>query len=106
MEQPIKLYPRCHPYDPNSETPVVRKQKAVAYSARGWFMPCCWLDDIETDQIKEFGLLDDDIKVENVDKLEQIFLSRQWVHFHKMLVEHPENAPDICKNKCSFRFDK
>ena len=101
-----KLYPKCHPYwivdGKRVENPDV---KTVAYTAQGYLLPCCWCDSI-TDNRKRHpmmeGLYDEQLKVENVDDIEQDILnSPEWYYFHNTLLQNPQNAPFICKHKCS-----
>ena len=99
----MKLYPKCHPYiyDDNAEAPVkFRKQKKIAYTAQGYVVPCCWCDDVDMSDFEKNGLLDEELKLENVDKVDKILISKQWLSFHKTLILQPENAPTICKKKC------
>lgn len=100
----MKLYPKCHPYWYDEEIPVkFRRQRAVSYTASGYMMPCCWCDQIDMSEFKKLGMLDEELKLENNSSVKQIMLSKQWVSFHKMLIENPENSPTVCKRKCSDR---
>lgn len=102
----MKLYPKCHPYW-NVDGEEIRNPsiKPVAYTAQGYMLPCCWCDHSKPDRkehIWTFGLFDEQLKVENVDDIEQeILRSPEWYHFHETLVQNPQSAPSICKEKCS-----
>lgn len=105
-KKPIKIYPRCHPYDYTKPKPPKSewiRPKPPTYSTRGWFVPCCWCDMPDMKEFEQFGILDEELKVENVKNLKQVFLSKQWIKFHKMLTEDQENAPSCCKERCSVK---
>jgi len=102
----MKLYPKCHPYweidGKKVKNPAL---KSIAYTAEGYLLPCCWCDEAKKRSIQEyemFGLLDKELKVSNVDDIEQeILRSPEWYHFHETLVHSPENAPRVCIRHCS-----
>ena len=100
-----KLYPKCHPYWEEDGEKIKNPQvKGVAYTAEGYLLPCCWCDRDQPKIRKEFeflGFYEEDLKVSNVDDIkEEILKSPEWYTFHKMLLEEPNNAPEICKRKC------
>ena len=85
----VKLYPRCMDLD---------QRQPPAYSAAGWLLPCCWADTKDWPGFEK--LLQDHLKVENVDSIEDILFSDEWDEFYHNLVEHPVKAPPVCKKKC------
>jgi hypothetical protein len=89
------IIPRCHP---STET---IKQQYPALTATGHLLPCCECDTISNDEFSNLGFFDDSLHISNVQKIEQIIISPQWMGFHKMLLENPELAPTICKRICS-----
>jgi hypothetical protein len=91
----MELIPRCHPSNQNF------KKETPAYTASGHLLPCCECDTISNKEFSDLGFFDDEIKVSNVDKIEQIIISPQWLSFHRMLLESPQNAPAVCKRFCS-----
>lgn len=102
----MKLYPKCHPYwNVDGEEIQNPSIKPVAYTAQGYMLPCCWCDASGGDQRKsmeDFGLFDEELKVENVDDVElEILASPEWYHFHVTLLQNPHLAPRVCKSKCS-----
>ena len=46
----------------------------------------------------------EDLKLENNDSIEDIFMSDVWIDFHKSLIDDPDNAPYVCKKNCSKPF--
>lgn len=97
----IKIYPKCHPYWENDEKPFSPKIKNITYTARGYLLPCCWCDDVDNSEFKKLGFFDDNIKLENVNSVNDVLKSEQWVKFHKMILRKPEQAPKVCKERCS-----
>ena len=101
-----KLYPKCHPYwnenNKKIENPHV---KGVAYTAEGYLLPCCWCDRDQPEIRQQFellGLYEEDLKLSNVDDIySEILQSPEWYTFHKILLEEPHAAPDVCKRKCN-----
>lgn len=87
-----KLIPRCH------------DKKNPAVTSTGHLVPCCWCDNGRTEfyeDIKKFGLYDEELRLDNVSSVKDIVLSKQWVKFHYTLLTDPENSPLICKERCS-----
>jgi hypothetical protein len=98
----MKLYPRCHPSWQDSELDNKNVLKrGISYVGTGHILPCCWCDYNDNREFHEMGMLDEELKLENVNSVQEIFLSKQWVHFHKTLIFEPEKAPRVCKQRCS-----
>jgi len=81
-------------------------RKGLGQSATGYLLPCCWKDPAilsiqEIQDIKE--LFQDHLKIENVDTIEEIIFSDEWINFFKVLISDPENAPASCKRYCRDR---
>lgn len=84
------------------------RPKGVGYSSMGWLIPCCWTDPRHGD-LKHTGLMDnplfsalftEELKVENVDKIEDIIYSEPWKEFGKALLNEPEKCPAECHKYC------
>ena len=92
----IRIKPRCLTYEPTSY------HKPAAYTADGFMLPCCWLDDPKNDHGVEekFHLKDEELALKNNDKLEDIYGSKQWEHFFDTLVNNPSCALKQCQYKC------
>lgn len=92
------LKPKCHPYwIIDGEKVINNNQVSVGHSARGYLLPCCWLDSNEN----YYGILDEDLKLKNHKSIKTILISPQWVKFHNTLMGDIENAPAVCKVKCN-----
>ena len=100
----MRLYPQCHPYWIEDEKQTELKTiKVLTYTATGYVVPCCFVDTWDNKDYIDAGLFDEELKLENVSKVEDIILSKQWINFHKNLLEKPESAPSICKKNCSVK---
>ena len=102
-----KMYPKCHPYWVDGKNKKIKNAevKPIAYVSTGHLLPCCWCDLEKADdvtQYAEYGLFNEDLKVENNESTLDILMSPEWKSFHKMLLEEPEKAPRACKKHCSF----
>lgn len=89
-----KLIPKC-----------IESNKSFGHSAGGWLLPCCWLDPnqevLKTNDVNINALFTDDLKLENVDSIEEILFSDAWLNFNEVLLGPYENVPKICKLNCS-----
>lgn len=75
--------------------------QGFAYSATGWLYPCCHTDNHHNAPVFEvLGMLDDHLRVENVDDIETILESEEWAAFRSLLVEYPNQAPPACWKTC------
>ena len=89
----MKLYPRC-----------IKGEKPPAYSATGYIVPCCWCDNVDLEKDFSF-ILKEKLKLENVEKVEDILLSQEWVDFFRMLRDNSNEAPSVCKKYCSSEWE-
>ena len=105
----MRIYPRCHPYWIENGKKIINKYPmGVSYSALGHLMPCCWADSAQKKLKKQFdffGFFDEDLKLVNVDSVDQILYSDEWNFFHETLLTNVELAPDVCKRKCGQIVD-
>ena len=70
-----KLQPRC-----------MVGTRSPAYVNTGHISPCCWVDGISTQ--KEDGykaLFTNDMKLENLNSVDEVFSSEAWIDFFLML---------------------
>ena len=99
-----KILPKCHPYWKIGDKITDNRQVVtVGYTAQGYLLPCCWCDlqtPKETEQYAKFGLFNQNLKVENVDDIEDILTSPEWQNFHETLLKDPQSAPAQCKRMC------
>ena len=89
----MKLYPKCVAF------------KEVAYTAQGHLLPCCWLDgDLQNfKQEQILPLLQDKLKVENNEKIDDIVYSKEWNYFFEQLKTNPST---ICKKFCGIPLNR
>lgn len=94
------LFPKCVQltYD-KSEKEVVRNVREIAYINSGYLLPCCWLDGEENKKFIK-SLLKEKLKVENVDNVEDIITSEEWIDWFDVLINRPEEAKPVCYRYC------
>jgi len=94
----MKIEPKCLAFGK-------KDNKGAAYTSDGFMLPCCWLDDPPVYRyVKEAGLKDPDLALENNDCLEDIFTSEQWEKFFQKLFDEPDKCSYMCKQKCGVGF--
>jgi hypothetical protein len=105
----MRIYPRCHPYwDVDGEKITNNFPRGVTYSAKGYLMPCCWSDSGRQSNIKDFdffGFFEEALRLENVDNIDEILMSEEWMEFHRVLLEEPEHTPRMCRRRCGKIVD-
>ena len=88
----MKINPKCE---------LGKQSKDYAYSAKGFLLPCCWCDTINPKFDKElYKLFRPHLHLDNVDSIEEILLSDEWLDFKKSITKDYNNAPDVCKRYC------
>ena len=84
--------------------PKCLDKKALAYTATGYMLPCCWCDNpvgwVEP-QIKR--LRQEHLKVKNNDNIKDIITSEEWLYFFDELKTKPAKA---CQSFCSVPLHK
>ena len=78
----------------------INEGKADTYCNTGHLLPCCMLDDGTEDDKWITTLRSEHLKVENVSSVKEIHHSDEWLAFHTMLLENPDDAPRKCKSYC------
>ena len=77
----------------------LKEDHAFYYSSEGYILPCCFTDCTEKEsEIQE--LIKDKFKLENIDKIEDVLNSDEWVNFFNLLSNEPNKSPKICQNYC------
>ena len=77
-----------------------------AYTATGFIVPCCWVDNpwgMRDDFIKRF--YDPKMHIDNNESVMEIMNSDLYNEWWDMLINRPEEAPDICKKYCGSKLD-
>lgn len=85
------LKPRC-----------IYEEQEITLSSEGYFTPCCWTDDeLYKQQPWISSFFSPHLHIDNNDTVEQIFNSKEWRRFFKMLLKNPNNAPPVCFEYCA-----
>ena len=95
-EEKLKLNPRC-----------IAGTMQAAVTNRGHLIPCCWLDDKNNLNHPIMKSLLKVSKISEVEDIEQIVFSKEWMDFEKNLKD--ENFDKIlptCKHQCQVREDR
>ena len=91
----MKINPRCE---------KGKQSKDYAYSAKGFLLPCCWCDTINPKSDKElYKLFNPNLHLSNVDSVDEILLSDEWLDFKKSITKDYDKAPDVCKRYCGHK---
>ena len=88
----IKIKPRCLTYEPKSY------HKPAAYTADGFMLPCCWLDDKQVND-PEYAVLQTEETNIKYNTVEEIINSDTWQTFYDNL--YTDKCPSYCKEKCT-----
>lgn len=84
------------------------RPKGVGYSSLGWLIPCCWVDPRRS-ELDTFHIMDnplfaamftEELKLSNVEKIEEIVYSEPWKNFGRALLHEPEKCPAECHKYC------
>ena len=84
------------------------RPKGVGYSSLGWLIPCCWMD-LRRGELDNYSPMDnplfaamftEELKLSNVDKIEDIIYSEPWKEFGRALLHEPEKCPAECHKYC------
>ena len=72
--------------------PKCARGKSLALSAEGYLLPCCWTDPLRKLKPDYDGSMDgmdnlfkEELKIENVDTVEDIIMSTEWLDFFERL---------------------
>lgn len=96
----MKIKPRCS----KEHYKDYREIKGVAYASNGYLLPCCWLDVKHIEhELKEHGFYDEDLKLSNVEAVEDILTSNVWKEYMRKLEEEPEKCVSRCRLYCGVR---
>ena len=95
-EEKLKLNPRC-----------IAGTMQAAVTNRGHLIPCCWLDDKNNLNHPIMKSLLKVSKISEVDNIEQIVFTKEWIEFEKNLKERNfDKILPTCKHQCQVREDK
>ncbi len=74
---------------------------SLIFMSNGHISPCCWLTN-KNIVSEHLGIYDEELKLKNVDTVEEILLSDQWDDFINKLISHQELLPQECHRECGF----
>ena len=95
-EEKLKMNPRC-----------IAGTMQAAVTNRGHLIPCCWLDDKNNLNHPIMKSLLKVSKISEVDDIEQIVFTKEWIEFEKNLKERNfDKILPTCKHQCQVREDK
>jgi acetyl-CoA carboxylase beta subunit len=84
----MKIKPKC----------LQSNTRPLGHSAEGYLLPCCWCDNIvHKDKYTEL-LYQEQLKIQNNDRIESIIDSREWQQFVDAI--HSDDPPNVCKTFC------
>jgi len=86
--------------------------KALGLNAEGYLLPCCWCDPIRK-KSKTYGgkmdsmdkLFQEKFKLKNIESIEEIILSDEWLEFYNSLLYNNKDVPKICRHYCETLND-
>jgi hypothetical protein len=91
--------------------PKCAKGKSFALNAEGYLLPCCWTDPLRKLKSNYDGNMDgmgdlfkEELKIENVNTVEDIILSTEWLDFFNGLTKGT-SVPKICMKYCGDEKD-
>ncbi len=91
--------------------PKCVKGKSFALNSQGYLLPCCWTDPLyklkpnyngDMDGMDE--LFKKEFNIENVDGVDDIILSDEWIDFFNKLINET-SVPKICTMYCGTDTD-
>ncbi len=81
--------------------PKCKAGKDYSYSAKGFLLPCCWCDTVNPETDKELHkLFNPELHLSNVDSIEEVLLSDEWLNFDESITKDFDKAPKVCKRYC------
>ena len=84
-------------------TPRCLNGRDLGHSAMGYITPCCWFGDVNVEK-KYPDLCNEKTKIENVEKIEDIFETKGWKDYEYFLSYNQDKAYPICWNKCGTGY--
>lgn len=82
-----KIYPKC-----------LEKDAEYGNTARGFILPCCWLDTPDLFDGDAAFLVKEKFKLDNVDSVDEILESDEWTQFYSDL--RNDIGPKQCHSTC------
>jgi hypothetical protein len=102
---PLQFKPQCL-YNPDKLETVMEDCQCLGHSAKGYFMPCCFIDahywtvPEYQEHEKLNKLWDESLKLSNNKHVLDITTSDIWIDFYTMLQDDSQEKPKLCLHKC------
>ena len=96
----MRFSPKCFPHGKE-------RRQQVALTNKGELIPCCWLDQRDKLKHPTMVALLKVSKVDDYEKIEDIFKTNEWQEFAKNLAEkNMDKIMPVCKDHCKVREGK
>ena len=90
----MNFSPKCFPHGKE-------RRQQVALTNKGELIPCCWLDQRDKLKHPTMVALLKVSKVDDYEKIEDIFKTNEWQEFAKNLAEkNMKEIMPVCKQMC------
>ena len=83
---------------------LVEEPTSIGHSPLGYITPCCYTSVNNPEKHEGISqLYAEHLKISNVDSIEEIIFSDEWLEFFDMLKNRPAAWPRICIKICTER---
>ena len=96
----LEIRPKCFPFDKHGNDVQDQMKNCVAFTAGGYYLPCCWMDTWRERQENKHGLFNEELNVNSGKTAKEIINSETWKKFYKMIFQDPDNVCQKCKDAC------
>jgi len=101
----LKIIPKCFPFLENGDIDINGMGQCMAFSASGYYVPCCWMDNAFDRKENPGGIYNKELNVKNGITPEDALNSRQWKNFYRKILFKPKEAGSRCKTSCGVIID-
>lgn len=95
-----EIIPKCVPF--NKHGFAKKTKNCPAFIASGHLLPCCWMDKMDAKDRNDNNLWDEELKISNVNSIDEILYSKQWKEFYKKIFENSDDVSIICWKHCGI----
>lgn len=78
----------------------LKGENCLGHSARGYLVPCCFFDNEYSLKNDIPQLIQEKLNLANVDSINEILQSAEWLAFLKLLEEKSDDLPYPCHYYC------
>jgi len=101
----LKINPKCFPFDDEGNVMISQMSQCMAFSASGYYLPCCWIDNAHDKYENPNGIYDEELNAKEGMTPEKVLKSKQWKDFYHTILFKPEKAGSRCKTQCGVVID-